>query len=90
MIILGIKTSCDEISAAVVQNDRRVFLNVIASQVDVHAPFSGVVLELEARKHMEAITEGYFYLIKKVRVCYDCFTKTTDESRLNTTEKNCL
>jgi len=55
MIILGIETSCDETSAAVVEDGRRVLSNVIASQVDVHAPFGGVVPELAARKHIEAI-----------------------------------
>jgi len=55
MIILGLETSCDETSAAVVQDGRRVLSNVIASQVDVHAPFGGVVPELAARQHIEAI-----------------------------------
>jgi N6-L-threonylcarbamoyladenine synthase len=57
MIILGIETSCDETSAAVVQNGRRIFSNVIASQTELHAPFGGVVPELAARRHIEAI--GY-------------------------------
>jgi len=55
LIILGIETSCDETSAAVVQDGRRVLSNIIASQVDVHAPFGGVVPELAARKHIESI-----------------------------------
>ena len=55
MIILGIESSCDETSAAVVKNGREVLSNVIASQVDVHAPFWGVVPELAARKHIESI-----------------------------------
>lgn len=55
MIILGIETSCDETSAAVVQNGRDVLSNVIASQVDIHAPFGGVVPEIAARRHIECI-----------------------------------
>jgi len=55
MKILGIETSCDETSAAVVENGRRIFSNVIASQTEVHAPFGGVVPELAARRHIEAI-----------------------------------
>ena len=55
MIILGIETSCDETSAAVVQNGRAVLSNVIASQVDIHAPFGGVVPEIAARRHIECI-----------------------------------
>ena len=57
MIILGIETSCDETSAAVVKDGRQVLSNIIASQVDVHAPFGGVVPELAARRHIENI--GY-------------------------------
>ncbi|MCL2189068.1 MAG: tRNA (adenosine(37)-N6)-threonylcarbamoyltransferase complex transferase subunit TsaD [Defluviitaleaceae bacterium] len=57
MIILGIETSCDETSAAVVKDGRRILSNIIASQTEVHAPFGGVVPELAARRHIEAI--GY-------------------------------
>ena len=57
MILLGIETSCDETSAAVVKNGREVLSNIIASQVDLHAPFGGVVPEIAARRHIECI--GY-------------------------------
>jgi len=57
MVILGIETSCDETSAAVVLDGRQVLSNVIASQVDIHAPFGGVVPEIAARRHIECI--GY-------------------------------
>jgi N6-L-threonylcarbamoyladenine synthase len=55
LMILGIETSCDETSAAVVKNGREVLSNVIASQVDLHAPFGGVVPEIAARRHVESI-----------------------------------
>ncbi|MDR0272064.1 MAG: tRNA (adenosine(37)-N6)-threonylcarbamoyltransferase complex transferase subunit TsaD [Clostridiales bacterium] len=55
MIVLGIETSCDETSAAVVKNGRQVLSNIIASQVDLHAPFGGVVPEIAARRHIECI-----------------------------------
>jgi len=55
VIILGIETSCDETSAAVVKDGRTVLSNIIASQVDIHAKFGGVVPEIAARKHIEAI-----------------------------------
>jgi len=55
MIILGIETSCDETSAAVVRDGRQVLSNIIASQVDLHAPFGGVVPEIAARRHIESI-----------------------------------
>ncbi|MCL1786961.1 MAG: tRNA (adenosine(37)-N6)-threonylcarbamoyltransferase complex transferase subunit TsaD, partial [Defluviitaleaceae bacterium] len=57
MIILGIETSCDETSAAVVKDGRHVLSNVIASQIDIHAPFGGVVPEIAARRHIECV--GY-------------------------------
>jgi N6-L-threonylcarbamoyladenine synthase len=53
--ILGIETSCDETSCAVVADGRRVLSNVIASQVDLHARFGGVVPEIASRAHIEAI-----------------------------------
>ncbi len=54
--ILGIETSCDETSAAVVKNGRVVCSNVIASQIDVHKEYGGVVPEIASRKHMEAMS----------------------------------
>ena len=57
MLILGIETTCDETAAALVEDGRRVFSNVIASQTELHAPFGGVVPEIAARKHIEII--GY-------------------------------
>jgi N6-L-threonylcarbamoyladenine synthase len=55
MLLLTIETSCDETSAAVVRDGRQVLSNIIASQVEVHARYGGVVPELASRKHMEAI-----------------------------------
>ncbi len=53
--ILAIESSCDETAAAVVRNGREVISNVIASQVDLHTQFGGVVPELASRKHIEKI-----------------------------------
>jgi N6-L-threonylcarbamoyladenine synthase len=53
--ILAIETSCDETSAAVVQDGRLVLSNVVASQVDLHAQYGGVFPELASRLHVEAI-----------------------------------
>ena len=55
MLILGIETSCDETAAAVVKNGTTSLSSVVASQIDVHHPFGGVVPELASRKHIEAI-----------------------------------
>ncbi len=53
--ILAIETSCDETSAAVVQDGRRVLSNTVASQVDFHARYGGVFPELASRLHVEVI-----------------------------------
>ena len=54
-LILGIETSCDETAAAVLRGPREVLSNVIASQVDVHRRYGGVVPELASRQHILAI-----------------------------------
>ena len=55
MRILGIESSCDETAAAVVEDGRRVLSNVIASQVEEHRLYGGVVPEIASRRHAEAI-----------------------------------
>jgi len=55
MKVLGIETSCDECSAAIVEDGRRVLSNVVATQIPFHAPFNGVVPEIASRKHTEWI-----------------------------------
>jgi N6-L-threonylcarbamoyladenine synthase len=55
VLILGIETSCDETSAAVVEDGRRILSNLIASQVSVHRPYGGVVPELASRQHLSHI-----------------------------------
>jgi N6-L-threonylcarbamoyladenine synthase len=53
--ILGIETSCDETAAAVVEDGRRIRSSIVSSQVDLHAPYGGVVPELASRAHVERI-----------------------------------
>ncbi len=55
MNVLGIETSCDETAIAVVRDGRRLLSNVIASQVEMHARYGGVVPELASRQHVQAI-----------------------------------
>ncbi len=55
VIILAIESSCDETAAAVVKNGREILSNIIASQVELHTQFGGVVPELASRKHIEKI-----------------------------------
>jgi len=55
MYVLGIETSCDETAAAVLGDGKLLLSNVIASQVDLHKIYGGVVPEIASRKHMEMI-----------------------------------
>ena len=57
MLILGIETSCDETSAALVADGKQVLSNVIANQLDLLSKYGGVVPEIAARRHTELI--GY-------------------------------
>ncbi|MDX1980031.1 MAG: tRNA (adenosine(37)-N6)-threonylcarbamoyltransferase complex transferase subunit TsaD [Bryobacteraceae bacterium] len=54
-LILGIESSCDETAAAVVADGRRVVSTIVASQLDVHGKYGGVVPELASREHLRAI-----------------------------------
>ena len=55
MLILGLESSCDETAAAVVSGDRRVLAHRLAGQEAEHRPFGGVVPEIAARAHVEAL-----------------------------------
>lgn len=55
MKILAIESSCDETAAAVVENGTRILSNVVVSQVDIFAAYGGVIPEVAARSHLEAI-----------------------------------
>ena len=54
-IIFAIESSCDETAASIVKNGREVLSNVVASQIKTHIEFGGVVPEVAAREHLEAI-----------------------------------
>jgi len=55
MKVLGIETSCDETAAAVVEDGRRLLSNIVASQAALHGRYGGVVPEVAARQHLEAM-----------------------------------
>lgn len=60
MYILGLESSCDETSAAVVEmgeGKRRILSNIVASQIDVHRLYGGVVPEIASRAHIEAVSK---------------------------------
>ncbi|MEK5308919.1 MULTISPECIES: tRNA (adenosine(37)-N6)-threonylcarbamoyltransferase complex transferase subunit TsaD [Bacillus] len=54
--ILGIETSCDETAASIVKNGKKIVANVVASQIDSHKRFGGVVPEIASRHHVEQVT----------------------------------
>ena len=58
MKILGIESSCDETAAAIIEDGQKVLSNVVVSQIDIHAEYGGVIPEIAARSHIEAIAQA--------------------------------
>ena len=67
-VVLGIETSCDETSCALVLNGREVLSNIVASQDAVHAPYGGIVPELASRCHIERIHSIVEEALKKANL----------------------
>lgn len=67
-LILAIESSCDETSAAVVKNGREVLSNIIASQIDTHKKYGGVVPEVASRMHIEVINGVVMEALEKAEV----------------------
>jgi N6-L-threonylcarbamoyladenine synthase len=55
VIVLGVESSCDECAAALVADGRRILSNIVASQIELHRPYYGVVPEIASRRHIETI-----------------------------------
>jgi N6-L-threonylcarbamoyladenine synthase len=68
---LGIETSCDETAAAVFTDEPRVLANVVASQTDLHARFSGVVPEVAARAHLQRLLPVIDEALKQAGITLD-------------------
>lgn len=68
---MGIETSCDDSSVAILKNDREVLANLISSQIDIHALFGGVVPEIASRKHLEAINPLIEKALADTNLSYD-------------------
>jgi len=66
--ILGIETSCDETSVAVVRNGREVLSNIIDSQIKIHEEFGGVVPEIASRCHTEKINQIMKKALKEANI----------------------
>jgi N6-L-threonylcarbamoyladenine synthase len=72
MRILGIESSCDETAASVVEDGRRILSSVVASQLDTHAKYGGVVPELASREHLRSV-------VPVVREALDSANTTLDQ-----------
>lgn len=71
ILILGIESSCDETSVAVVKNGREVLSNVISTQIDIHKLYGGVVPEIASRNHVMNIDGVYKQALKEAGVTID-------------------
>lgn len=71
MKILGIESSCDETAAAIVEDGRVILSSVVASQVEMHAKYGGVVPELASRKHIESIVAVVDEAIKNSGISFE-------------------
>lgn len=70
-ITLGIESSCDETSVAVLSGERKVLSNIISSQIPVHRLFGGVVPEIASRHHLENINPVIKEALEKANVTWD-------------------
>ena len=71
MLILGIETSCDETAAAVVRDGREILSNVVVSQIDIFAEYGGVIPEVAARSHLEAMMPVVEKALRDAKVGWD-------------------
>ena len=68
IITLGIESSCDETSAAVIKNGREVLSNIIDTQIKIHEQYGGVVPEIASRNHIEAISRVVETALKEASI----------------------
>jgi len=71
MLVMGVESSCDECSVAVVEDGKRILSNEIATQIDFHRPFNGVVPEIASRMHTEWIMTVAAKALEAARVTMD-------------------
>ncbi len=71
VIALGIESSCDETSVAIVKNGREVITNIINTQIEIHKQFGGVVPEIASRKHIENISDVTIAALKQANMTFN-------------------
>src|SRR3954454_20030042 len=70
-LVMGIETSCDETAVSIVKNGREIVSNIVASQIESHKRFGGVVPEIASRHHVEQITIVLEEALKEANLSYD-------------------
>ena len=70
-LILAIESSCDEMAMAILKDEREFLSSVVASQIDVHAMYGGVVPEIASRKHVECVSLVLKETLNKANVTID-------------------
>ena len=68
VLTLGIESSCDETSVAVIKNGREILSNIIDTQIPIHEKYGGVVPEIASRNHIEAISRVTKLALKEAEV----------------------
>ena len=71
IIILGIESSCDETSVAIVKNGREILSNITNTQISIHEKFGGVVPEIASRSHVEAISNVTKKALEVANIYFD-------------------
>ena len=71
VITLGIESSCDETSVAVVKNGREILSNIIDTQIPIHEKYGGVVPEIASRNHIEAISRVTKKALEEAQISWD-------------------
>ena len=69
--ILGIESSCDETAAAVITDGRHIASNVVASQIDLHRKYGGVMPEIASRAHIQAIVPTVQEAMERAQVGWE-------------------
>ena len=70
IITLGIESSCDETSVAVIKNGREILSNIIDTQIPIHEKYGGVVPEIASRNHIEAISRVTKLALKEANITF--------------------
>ncbi len=71
IITLGVESSCDETSVAVIKNGREILSNVVYTQIKIHEQYGGVVPEIASRNHIEAITKVTEEALKEAKMTFN-------------------